>query len=699
MTDGQRPESGEKPAPPIQAEAVTRPGKRKRLTLIAVGAVVLLVGAGAVLVLSRGKTSGAKPVAAPGTLAAIRATAKSGTRPFTLAITLTPALASYFGGPKISGNGIADFGSDKAQWTLLVPEQMGKTIAVFADRGTTFVDVGATGHWVSLRSAADYRGYDQVPLVRDLVVLSNPFRELNLAESTRAAPQPKHLSLGSFHGQGFAPGMAPAAYIRPLAAPTTSVDCNNGSGASTQGGQSAQGTPDTKVLTTDFGLTSETDAETMQTVSSWPKPTTTMDSVDSGLCSIDTSMEQSSNGYDIKMVFNNPVPASTITTPKFTVQQTYSYTQVTHYAVPCSQGTWHGTSQHTMQGFVRDLGLAGVTETDPTGGGDLTLSIGASKAKLTSAETFTAEEKQFLTVPGSRGVPVTTATTHPVTYQRNVNVDGLAEGFPTDPNASAPNTPTSVVMNLTLGGDVELAETGSFIGPLAATRPALYGLQATIDCTTHKLTLTSKAFGDVTLNPISLALPTVQSTSLSQNWRTQFLTQPSTPSPTTSSSAAVTPPVVAAGVGISQSSWDAHHQVDPTVSSYYDPLPGAFPGASNQDRFNGVTFYHGKLNVYTEKLSPTANAATIDVTMAHDLGSGTTVVVPFQNLGRCGAAYYRNPAAVDSALDPTGLIQVLFYSDYAGLGTALDPSTIKSASVSGWPGAAPKTPLPATTCP
>lgn len=31
MTDSQLPEPGEKPAPPIQAEAVTRPSERKRL--------------------------------------------------------------------------------------------------------------------------------------------------------------------------------------------------------------------------------------------------------------------------------------------------------------------------------------------------------------------------------------------------------------------------------------------------------------------------------------------------------------------------------------------------------------------------------------------------------------------------------------------------------------------------------------------
>lgn len=69
-----------------------------------------------------------------------------------------------------------------------------------------------------LQSIGDYTGYDQVPLVRDLIVLTNPFRALNLVESTPATPHRKPLSLGTYRRWPLGPAMQPAAYTRPLTA-------------------------------------------------------------------------------------------------------------------------------------------------------------------------------------------------------------------------------------------------------------------------------------------------------------------------------------------------------------------------------------------------------------------------------------------------------------------------------------------------
>lgn len=688
---------------PFKGKGTKAPGRRRRVVLITFSVILLLVGAGVAGVLAGSRARTVKPVAAPSTLAAIRATAKSGLRPFTVTAALTPALAAYFGGGTITGAGIADFSNDKAQWTLSTPAQMGKTIAVFADRGATFVDVGATGEWVLLQTAADYRGYDQLPLVRDLVVLTNPFRELNLAESTPAPPHPKQLSLGAWRG-GSSTGFVLAAYRRALPAVTQSVACNNGSTASSPSGQSAQGSPDTKVLTTDFGLTSQTDAETMQTVSSWPKTTTTVDSIDSGVCSIETSVDQTSNGYDITLEFKNPVPASTTTIPRFTMQRTYSYTQVFHYAVPCDQGKWHGTSHLTIPGFSNDSGAASSRQTAATGGGDLTLSIGSSKATLTTDETFEARETQIITIPNGAG-STTISSSHPVTYTRKFNQDGLVESFPASSTATVSKSST-VAIDLTLSGDVTLAETGSFIGQRQDVRRATYGLQATIDCATHELTLNSAAFGDITLTQISAAPPVLQSTSLSQNWRTQFLPHPTpnpgptSPTPTSSASPGPPNPPAANVLGAGKSAWVSHHHADPTMDGNFDPNPGAYPGSPSQDRFLGVQDLNGLIDSYTQQFAPHTNQAAADAQVRAFLPADAVQAVPATPLGRCAAEEWTSRSlAAAVGKGSQGTITVTYDAQYGFGPTSYNASDNRTAFIqTSFGGVIPKAELNATIC-
>lgn len=92
----------------------------------------MLAAAGAAVVLFHGGSSGPKPVAPISTMSAIRAKAKSGTRPFIIKGTLAPVLATYFGGSSITGQGIANFSTNSAKWNLTVPDRVGGTIAVFA---------------------------------------------------------------------------------------------------------------------------------------------------------------------------------------------------------------------------------------------------------------------------------------------------------------------------------------------------------------------------------------------------------------------------------------------------------------------------------------------------------------------------------------------------------------------------------------
>ena len=173
---------------------------RKRIALgtAAVGLVAAAATVGVLVFTSSGGNSAPRPSAASSVVRAVEATAKAHARRFTVTGQLTKAVAAYFGGSAVTGAGVADFADDIARWRLTVPPQVGGVIAVVAKGNRTWVDVGARGRYVLLTSDADYRAYDSVPLVRDLVEVTNPFRDLNLAESTPARVQRKHLSLAPF---------------------------------------------------------------------------------------------------------------------------------------------------------------------------------------------------------------------------------------------------------------------------------------------------------------------------------------------------------------------------------------------------------------------------------------------------------------------------------------------------------------------
>ncbi|MDQ2847896.1 MAG: hypothetical protein M3Y77_16440 [Actinomycetota bacterium] len=706
MTDSQLPERGREPMRPTEAQAGRTSGRRGKLIMIAVAALVI-VGAGAVIVLHRSGSSAPQPVAAASTLSAVRATANSGTRPFIISGALAPALAAYFRGQNLSGRGIADFRNDNAQWTLTVPDQVGKTINVFAAHDKTYVDVGATGRWVLLQSADDYRGYDQVPLVRDLVVLTNPFRALNLVESTRAAPQPKHLSLGNFRGQGLAPRRAPAAYTRSLVATAAPADCNNGSGASTQGGQSAQGTPDAKALTADFGVTN--DAQRV-TLGSWTNPPTlTTDSVDSGVCTITAAFKTPTlNGFDYTIQFDNP-PGRPPTLIAPNLLRTFTYTHVFRHAVPCDQGVWTGPSKVSLPGFTVGVGTdASVSQPRAAGYGTLTLKLAGGAAVVSSNETISLIETSTLFVPTTVGktiILVPNVNRHPVAYTRNVDGSGTSQVFgiaSTSGNDSLPD-PVALPMNLTLPlVRVDLTETGSVVGAKSDMKTkTTYNLGGTFDCLNHTLTLdTSTLFGATTLKQTSFRPQELVGHTERLNWRDEALTQPPTPSPTTSSSAAVAPPVVGAGIGISERSWDAHHQVDPAIDGAFDPNSGAYPGSPSQDQFLSVQYLNGLVDSYIQQFVPNTNQAAADTQVRGFLPADAVHAVPATPVGTCAAEEWTSrslAAAVGNGSQ--GTITVTYAAQYGFSRTSYNPADDRTAFIQiGFGAVIPQTELTATIC-
>lgn len=485
-------------------------------------------------------------------------------------------MAAYFGGSTLSGSGVANFTTDTAQWSVTVPKQVGGTINVVARGNKTWVDVGARGQYVELATAADYLAYDRVPLVRDLVEVTNPFRDLNLADSTAAPVQHKPLARGN---AGVSPPVRAQLAAFVLGAKVgdsvpadTSVnlsgDCS-GNNTTLSVEDEEVGTPDPKAITSDFDITQVATEDDVLT--SWNTTVTTQD-VDSGVCSVGVSFTDSGdNGFDVVTSLDNPIPPVQLSTPN--ELKTVSVTTTQHFEIPCDEGTWSGSSETEFAGYdtTNTVGTAEstVTQTPPTGGGHVTIELAQGSAVVTSDEIFgSTETVSTVASLGDGNAPLTTSQSEKVTYSRHIDATGASEADPSDGDAE-------VSLILDVAGSVGLTETGSFIGPRSTTDDASYELPATINCDDHTLTFGSDVpFGAIALERTQAAAPQLASTTTVADWRTQILvdaTSPATQTPTPSSSGSTPPvPVVSpAGTVAPESS----PPPSPVASSATPPAP------------------------------------------------------------------------------------------------------------------------------
>ena len=421
--------------------------------------------------------------------------------------------------------------------------------------------------------------------------------------------------------------------------------------------------------------------------------------VDDGVCSVEVSLKDASaEGFDVEVSIDNPIPPVHLSTPGSV--QTYSVTTTYHYAVPCDQGTWSGTSEVEIPGFSTVSGggtsTFTTTQTNPTGGGAVQIELGADSAKVTSDETLHSTETDTAEIVIGDSPPSDTRTEREVTYTRQITATGDTEVLGGDEH--------EVPVSISVSGTAALAETGSFIGARSETPAAGYALTGTIDCETHELTLEDgKPFGAITLNRTSAAPAQLQSTTTVRQWRTQFLTDKAAPPsptatatptsttpPTTTTSAPPGPvkPLAPNALGASQAQWNQHHRKDHAEVGNYDPQPaGTYPGSFTQDRFLGVSFVGHKVFSYAQQFAPHTDQSAADQQIKHYLPADASLASGPIDLGPCGAEEWTSASlAASQGNNSHGVVTVTFNDSYALGEPGYSPTKVEQAFVQISPG-------------
>ena len=519
--------------------------------------------------------------------------------------------------------------------------------------------------------------------------------------------QRKHLSLATFDApEPSRPGVHLAAAVHQVdqaeggPSVNTSADCS-GNNPSVSIEDEEIGTPDPKAITEDFDITdTQTEDEPLE---SWPSQTVSVQDVDDGVCSVEVSLKDASaEGFDMEVSIDNPIPPVHLSIPGEV--QTYSVTNTYHYAVPCDQGTWSGTSEVEIPGFSTvssGTSTFTTTQTNPTGGGPVQIELGADSADVTSHETLHSIETDTAEIVLGDAPPSYTRTERHVTYTRHITATGDTEALGGDED--------EVPLSISVSGLAALEENGSFIGPRSETLTTGYTLSGTINCESHQLTLEDdKPFGAITLNRTSAAPPQLQSTTTVRQWRTQFLTDTATPpaptptppptttvppTPTTSAPPGPVKPLAPNVLGASQTQWNQHHRKDPAVTGNYDPQPaGTYPGSFTQDRFVGVSFVGGEVSSYAQQFALHTDQSRADQAIKQYLPADASLAAGPANLGPCGAEEWTSASlAASQPAGSHGVVSVTFTDSYALGQPGYSAADVRQAFVQITPG--PVTPL------
>jgi hypothetical protein len=187
--------------------------------------------------------------------------------------------------------------------------------------------------------------------------------------------------------------------------------------------------------------------------------------------------------------------------------------------------------------------------------------------------------------------------------------------------------------------------------------------------------------------PVVTQLPTTAPTA--------FVPTP-TPSPSPAAASCLSPPAAAStltGLGATLAVWNSHHQADPSIQMAYNHMSGAYPGASLQDQFQGVTVMNGVVAEYFEQLPPNTSAAQASAIVAMGLPTDQCALNVTANLGICGGQYFQSASL--ATLESTGgspgpgVISVSYTSSYNALSSEpFNPNDVELAFVSESPGLA-----------
>lgn len=329
-------------------------------------------------------------------------------RRFTLSIPLTPGTQKFLNdkcSKPLEGSGYVNFAQQAARWHITLPQRSQGILQVIAIRGLTWVQApgllrGKRRHnWLLLNTRRDYVTFNHIPLLRDLAVLTNPLRSVELLKSLRAH------------------GAATRASDTSSGDPTISSECNNGAPVV------HDQTPDAQALTWDHTIGLKA---TEAALSSWTKDEVSVAAKESGLCEVSLSVTNiHQEGFDVQIEFKNPVPQRQIGSPKTSV--TTTWTETIHYEFPkCADGTWKGTS-HTKLTYPPS---APVSFSNQYGGGAMTLEISGDTAFLQSDESFdgtlTAPWPQFVLSPDGSLEVIDPETVFLSSFTRHIDATGEA---------------------------------------------------------------------------------------------------------------------------------------------------------------------------------------------------------------------------------------------------------------------------------
>jgi hypothetical protein len=254
---------------------------------------------------------------------------------FMVSVQLTKHVAQLFGtggeAEELKGAGLVNFAKRAASWTVTLPEVFNGDLKVVAIGNAPQFSAGNRGRaWVELRTAADYATFDRLPLLRDIVVLTNPLRSLDVLHSARAATHA--------HRGRAARTSAAHVHARSSVSPSLTTSCNS----QAQTVASAD-SANAKHLTDTFSIGTKAQQDTLQ---AWASSKVSAEADSSGVCEVSISVENASaEGYDVKVDFSKSTPRdATVHRPQATA--TAQWETVYHVKLaPCLDGVWE-TTEH-----------------------------------------------------------------------------------------------------------------------------------------------------------------------------------------------------------------------------------------------------------------------------------------------------------------------------------------------------------------
>jgi len=320
---------------------------------------------------------------------AVARTVATRARGFNISITLSKGLSRFFDPREecaqlLRGSGYVNFHQRAARWSVELPGVFGGSLKVVAIGNRTYVNAAAfarKGHtvWVKLSSLSDYETFDTVPLLRDIVVLTNPLRSLDVLQSVKA---PRHTL--ARHAT-----YTPEEQAQAADSPSVSASCSKQAQAVVSGDS-----VDAKHLTDSFALNTKIDSETMD---SWGETKISADADSSGVCEEKISVENAeADGFDVVFDFTSSSPSdTTINAPQSTVTEEWKVIYHVKEA-PCLDGTWDGDEPQSTP--------------NPTGGeitGTLTGHLAIVASSLSWSYTFNSKDEYPVIVGADPEPPYT----------------------------------------------------------------------------------------------------------------------------------------------------------------------------------------------------------------------------------------------------------------------------------------------------